>query len=373
MTDRKLGVAIIGCGNIAAGYARHLASYPEIELVGMADLEAQRANDLAAKYGGRAYPSVEVLLPDPSVELAINLTIHHAHKAITTQCLEAGKHVYSEKPLALTYGEAVGLVELARQKDLRLGCSPFTYMGEPQQTAWKVIREGRLGTVRLVYAEVNWGRIESWHPAPAPFYEVGALWDVGVYPLTIVTTMFGPARRVSAYGKLLYPNRVTLEGRPFNIETPDFVVAAVELADGPLVRLTTNFYVTGRGKQKGFEFHGDAGSLYLSSFQDFDAAVEFAEFGQSYQAVPLVREPFPGIEWGRGVREMAEAILEGRPHRATGQHAAHIVEILEAVTKSMELQRPVEITSDFTPPHYPCPGENKLLGRTEFLEAAQLL
>src|SRR6185295_11959721 len=117
------------------------------------------------KFGCRAYPSMEALLADERVELVVNLTIHHAHAATTRLCLEAGKHVHSEKPMALTYEDARGLVELARQKGLRLGCSPFTYMGEAQQTAWKAIREGKLGTVRVAYAEVNWGRIESWHPA----------------------------------------------------------------------------------------------------------------------------------------------------------------------------------------------------------------
>ena len=110
-----------------------------------------------------------------------------------------------------------------------------------------------------MYAEVNWGRIASWHPDPGPFYDVGALWDVGVYPLTMLTAIFGPARRVFAYGDVIHPDRVTEEGRKFHIDTPDFVVALVELENGPLVRLTTNFYVAIQTKQSGLEFHGDEG------------------------------------------------------------------------------------------------------------------
>ena len=350
MIDKNLGVAIVGCGNIAQAYAQDLAAYPEINLLGMSDLEIERAETLAAKHGGRAYPSLEVMLADPAIDLVVNLTIHHAHKTVTTQCLEAGKHVYSEKPLALSYEDGKQLVDLANQKGLRLGASPFTYMGEPQQTTWKVIREGRLGPVRVAYAEVNWGRIESWHPNPGPFYEVGALWDVGVYPLTMLTTVFGPARKVVAYGRVLFPDRVTQEGTPFHIETPDFIVAAVELENGPLVRLTTNFYVGHHGKQSGIEFHGDLGSLYISSWQGFDAAVEFSEFGGQYEPVPLLRPPYKGTEWGRGVREMAEAIVQDRPHRATGAQAAHIVEILEAISQSLAQGQPVEVYSGFTPP-----------------------
>jgi predicted dehydrogenase len=351
--SKKVRVAIIGCGNIARGYARNLGSYPEVKFVGAADLEVQRAQALAAKHGIRAYPSVEALLADSEVEVVVNLTIHHAHKAVTRQCLEAGKHVHSEKPLALTYQDAQSLVDLAATKELRLGCSPFTFLGEGQQTAWKSLREGHTGTIRVIYAEANWGRIETWHPAPEPFYQVGPLFDVGVYPLTLITAMFGPARRVTAYGTILQPDRVTQEGHPFRVDTPDLVVAAVELASGPLIRLTTNFYVGSHGKQRGIEFHGDAGSLYLSDWQNFDAGVEVAAFGQSYQSVPFVRQPYGGpgqVEWGRGTLDLVKAILEDRPHRATGQQAAHIVEILCAIVESLNTSRPVSIGSNFSPP-----------------------
>jgi predicted dehydrogenase len=179
---------------------------------------------------------------------------------------------------------------------------------------------------------------------------VGALFDVGVYPLTLATTFFGPARRVTAYGTVLHPDRTTQEGVSFHIETPDWVVAAVELEGGVVVRLTTNFYVGHHGKQKGLEFHGDAGSLYLSSFQDFHAEVEFSEFGQAYAPLPYVKEPFPGIEWGRAVVEMADAIEQNRPQRATGAQAAHVVEILCAIQRSYMEGRPVDVTSSFKPP-----------------------
>lgn len=352
MTNKQFGVAIIGCGNIAAKYAQNLAAYPEINLLGLTDLNLNRAEALANEHGGKVYPSTEALLADPAVEGVVNLTIHHVHQAITTQCLKAGKHVFSEKPLALTYAEAKGLVDLAAQQGVRLGCSPFTFLGEGQQTAWNVVREGKLGTVRVAYAEVNWGRIETWHPAPGPFYQVGALYDVGVYPLTFLTAMFGPARKASAFGRVLHPDRVTADGTPFHIDTPDFVVAAIELANGMLVRLTTNFYVGHHSKQRGLELHGDLGSLYLSNWHDFDGTVEFTEFGRgvSYQPIPLLREPYQGVEWGRGVREMVAAITDQRPHRATGHQAAHVVEILEAVTTSLNESRPVDIESDFTQP-----------------------
>lgn len=350
MSRKPLRVAIVGCGNIAGPYAKTMHPYKEIELVGATDILPERAEEFVRVHGGRAYASLDEVLADPSVDLIVNLTIHHAHPAVITACLNAGKHVHSEKPLALTFAEAKQLVELADARGLRLSCSPITFMGEAQQTAWKVIRDGKLGRVRVVYCEVNWGRIETWHPNPGPFYEVGALFDVGVYPLTLVTTFFGPARRVVAYGTVLYPDRMTKENVPFHIDTPDWVVAAVELEDGTVVRLTTNFYVGSHSKQKGLEFHGDLGSLYLGSFQDFHAPVEFAEYRQSYTPVPYVKEPFQGIEWGRAVVEIADAMAEGRPQRATGAQAAHVVEILCAIQESYTTGRAVDVTSTFSPP-----------------------
>ena len=344
----RIRVAVVGAGNIAGPYTENLLNYAETELVGIADIDTTKAEALAEKRGVKAYPDLSTLLADETTDLVVNLSIHHAHYEVTKACLEAGKHVYSEKPLAMRYEEAQELVALAESKHLRLGCSPFTFLGEAQQAAWRLVREERLGTVRVAYAEVNWGRIESWHPAPAPFYEVGALFDVGVYPLTLLTAMFGPARRVSAQGRVLHPNRVGKTGAPFTVTTPDFVTANLDLEGGVLVRLTTNFYVTQRGKQIGIELHGDAGSLHLSSWQNPDATLEFAEFGKPYEPVSL--GDVPGIQWGRGVQEMVAAMLEHRPHRATGEQAAHIVEILNAVKTSMETDRSVEIGSSFPPP-----------------------
>jgi predicted dehydrogenase len=247
----------------------------------------------------------------------------------------------------MTPREAQELLELARAQGVRLGCSPFTFLGEAQQAAWNVIREGRLGTVRLAYAEVNWGRIESWHPDPGPFYQVGALFDVGVYPLTMLTAMFGPAREVLAYGKVVYPDRLTKRGIPFSITTPDFVTALVELESGVLVRLTTNFYVSQKTKQAGIEFHGDTASLHLSSWQEPNATLELAPCGQPYEL--LASFPAAKMQWGFGVREMVQALQEGRPHRATGEQAAHVVEVLAAAATSAQEGCKVQVRSSFSP------------------------
>jgi predicted dehydrogenase len=350
MDSGRLRIAIVGCGNIAEPYARNLVTFPQLELLGYADLEPARAEALAARYGGRVYPSLDAILADPAVDLVVNLTIHHAHYAVSKAILEAGKHLMSEKPLALTYAEAAELVRLAEARGLRIGGTPFTFLGEGQQTAMKLVREGRIGKVRVAYAEVNWGRIETWHPNPAPFYDVGPLFDVGVYPLMLLTALFGPARQVQAYGRVIHPDRVTKGGEPFTIATPDFGVTMVEFGDGAVARLTTNFYVLNKASQQGVELHGDLGSLRLSTWFESNATVSVADFGSPYDEVPPLREPFAGLRWGMNVAEIADALREGRPHRATGEHAAHVVEILGAAAASMASHRPVALESTFAIP-----------------------
>jgi predicted dehydrogenase len=347
-----LGIGIVGTGNIAGGYAKDALTHPEIRLVAATDLDPDRLAAFAVTHGCRTHATLDDMLADDEVDIVINLTVHHAHYEVTKRALEAGRHVYSEKPLALRSSEARELVELAAARGLRLGCSPSTFLGEAQQTATGVIRSGRLGAVRAVYAEVNWGRIETWHPAPAPFFDVGVLVDVGVYPLTLVTTMLGPALVVRAWGWDLKPERRTIDGTPFRIGSPDLIIAAIELDGGAVVRLTASFYVGRPAKLTGsIEFHGDDGSLALSSFQDFDATVEVGAYGETYASVPLVRPGYRGTAWARGVAEMADAIVQGRPHRASAEQAAHVVDILEAAAASMsDHGRRVEISSTFAPP-----------------------
>ena len=344
-------IGVIGCGVIAGPYVRSLRPYPQLELAGVASRTRMRCAAFADEHGLRAYESVAELLADDGVDLVLDLSAQDAHAQVVASCLDAGKHVYCEKPLALDYAQAAGLVARARSGGLRLGSAPSTFLGEAQQTAARVIREGRLGKVRVVYAEINHGRIESWHPSPAPFYACGPLFDMGPYPLTLLTGMFGPVARVQAWQRFLLRERVAKDGTTFRLQKPDFTVALVEFRDGPLARLTVNYYADWWKKEGEIvEFHGDRGSLCLSHVSAFNAGLEYADYGKPYEAVALLREPFQGIEWGRGVVDMVDALLEDRPHRATGEQAAHVIEVICAIDESAATGRAIEMTSTFTPP-----------------------
>lgn len=346
-----LDLVCIGCGNIAQAYGATLAPHPNVRIAGATDIDPGRAETFVRKWGGRRYASLEAVLADPHVDLVLNLTTQDAHAAVTRAAIKARKHVYSEKPLALTETDAWELVRLAESCGVRLACAPMTFLGEAQQTAWRLLREDRIGTVKAAYAEANWGRLEDWHPDPVAFYDAGALFDVGPYAVTYLTTLLGPARSAIAMGRAVLPNRAKANGEVFTIASPDFVIGVIEFSGGVLARLTANFYVhKDNSKQRGIEFHGDRGSLYLGCWQAFDAPVEVADYGEDYRPVRLVQEPYVGTEWGRGVVELATAIEEGRPHRVTGGHAAHVTDILCALEQSMKTGQAVAITSVFEPP-----------------------
>ncbi len=345
----KLRAVIVGCGNIASLYADQIKAYQNVQVAGYCDLMPERAAEFAAKYGGRAYGSLDEVLADSSVDLVVNLTIHHAHTEVITKCLEAGKHVHTEKPLTMNTAEALDLVALAKRKGLRLSSAPSTFLGESAQTCAKLLREGSLGKVRVSYAEMNHGRIESWHPNPAPFYAVGPVWDIAVYPLGVWCAVCGPVRKVTASGKILMPDRVTKEGIPFRVTSPDFVTAFLEFANGMMARLTVNFYVKTSRQGGMMEFHGDKGSLNILNLR-FDAPVEYAPLGEEFSTVALVRPGFDGLELARGVEDLADAILHDRPHRCQAEMAAHVVEVIEAIHRSAATETPVAVKSSFPLP-----------------------
>ena len=186
-------------------------------------------------------------------------------------------------------------------------------------------------------------------PDPRSLYAVGPVVDVGVYPLTTLTAMFGPARRVRAYAATLEADRTLLDGTAFTPGAPDFVVAVLEHEDAVVTRLTTSFYV-GPSKQQGLELHGDSGSLWLATWWRRTRARGFRGRRGAYADVPLVREPFHGIDWSRPPPTSRKRLEAGRPHRSSGEHGAHLVEIFEAVERASERGGVVDVRSDFIRP-----------------------
>lgn len=345
-----LGVAIVGCGDIAGRYAEDLPRHPHLRLVGVTDLDRERAERFAAAHGTRTFASLDEALADPEVELVACLTSHRAHYPVVASAIAAGKHAFTEKPMAPTRAEALDLVAQASVAGVRLAAAPIAPLGELQQTARRWVETGRLGTVRLAYADVNWGRIERWHAQPEPFYDIGPLFDVGVYPLTALTALFGPVVEIRADAARLLERRQRLDGQPFEIGAPDLVLAILRLRDGPLVRLTVNFYVADPARQRGIDLHGDDGSLWLSNWFQFDGALEHAPQGEPYREVPLLRTPEVVMPWAAGLEELAASIVEGRPSALDPRHAAHVVDVMETIIAAADAGRPLEPETTFASP-----------------------
>jgi predicted dehydrogenase len=353
-----MGVAIVGTGRIAESYGKSLSSTPEkVSIVGAYDLVPERAEQFVATHGGKQYGSYEELLADRDVEIVVNLTTHQAHADVTAPALEAGKHVHSEKPLACSRADGLRLLELAEAKGLRFSCSPFTFMGEGQQTFMKQIREGVIGDVLVAYAEANWGPNHRWNPRVIPFHQKGGgpLLDVGVYPLTFLTAALGPVARVTGFAHIVEPHRVIGsgpdEGKAFTVETPDHVVAGLEFACGTVGRLTAGFCSVKSKQTNGVEFHGRDGSLAITSGHDFNAAIERFEWeSKTWSAVPALREPFAGVEWGRAVFDLVDSLQTGSPQHCTARHAYHVLDVCLSILESGEQGRRIDVNSRFEPP-----------------------
>ncbi len=359
MTDyQPLRVAVVGCGGIAAGYGSALSRRPEkVEIAGAYDIAEVRAQKWVEEFGGTAYETLDALLADEAIELVVNLTIHQAHAEVNMAALRAGKHVHTEKPLAGDLADGIATVRLAEDRGLRISAAPFTFLGEPQQTFMKAVRDGRIGKPLVAYSAMNSGRVEEWHPNASAFFSKGAgpLLDVGVYALGLLTSTFGVVRRVTAFGGVQLPERVQKRGaragQAFDVETPDTVVAGLEFESGLMARCTSSFLVGGSKDGSGTEVHGEAGALYIGSNQMMSSPVEIYEDGK-WSALEPVAEPTPGMDWGRAIVDLADSIRTGTPQRTSGRHALHLLDICLSALESIEHGHAVSTTTRF---HMPPP------------------
>jgi len=331
----------VGAGAVAAEYAAGLSD-SRLALAGVCDLDGGRAEGLAASRGADAFTDLGAALSALDAPLVVNLTGHAAHAAVTRRCLDAGRHVYSEKPLALEAGEAADLLALARQRDRGLACAPANAACEPQRRAGRVLADGRPGTVRLGYAHAHVGRVPEWHDRPESFLSVGPLYDGAVYPLALLVAWFGPVERVRVADALdLWPARADADP-----DAPTHVEATLEFATGPVVRLTASFYAPHRSREfYGLELHGDGGSLYLRDAGARGGAegdVSFARSGRGYTGVPP-QYPARDRPHLADVERFAATLADGRRPRAGARRGAHVVGVCNAVERAADRGGPVAV------------------------------
>ncbi|MFZ5825453.1 MAG: Gfo/Idh/MocA family protein [Bacillota bacterium] len=350
MGNGRVKVGLIGCGNISATYLKNGKEFREFEIVACADLIPERAHACAAQFGVPRALAVSELLADPEIEVVLNLTVPAVHAEIALAAIAAGKSVFNEKPLAVTLTDGRQVLEAARARGVRVGCAPDTFLGAGLQTCRYLIDQGEIGTPLAATAFMMGSGPESWHPDPEFFYKAGAgpMFDMGPYYLTALITMLGPASRVTGSARISRPERTITSsaryGQKIKVETPTHVSGLIDFAAGPVATIITSFDVW-RSQLPRIEIYGSAGVLSVPDPNHFGGPVRLLRAGQQeWQEVGLTHGSSSNSR-GMGLADMCAALRAGRPHRASGDLALHVLEIMHAIHEASAEGRHVGLTT----------------------------
>lgn len=329
----KIKVGIIGTGNISNAYFHNGKRFESMDIVACADLDIERAKAKAAEHGVKAY-SVSEILSDPDIKLIINLTVPQAHADVSLQALEAGKHVYVEKPLAVTREDGRRVLDLAKSKGLSVGCAPDTFLGGGIQTCIKLIEDGWIGTPIGATAFMVGDGPEGWHPNPEFFYKSGGgpMFDMGPYYLTALIALLGPIKKVTGMTNISFPERTIGSGpnvgQKILVETPTHIAGVMEFASGPIGTILTSFDVKGGTQLPRIEVYGSQGTLIVPDPNTFGGPVIIQRAGgQVWSEIPLTHG-YSENSRGIGAADMVKAIATGRKCRANGEMAFHVLEAM---------------------------------------------
>ncbi len=352
MTTTPVGIGVIGCGAISEIYLTNCTAFDNLNIIACSDVVDGRAAAAADQHGIERVCTTEELLADPRVEIAVNLTPPGLHAGIGMQVLEAGKHLYAEKPLAVTREEGQRLLAAAAARGLRIGSAPDTFLGGGIQTCRKLIDEGAIGKPIGASAAFMCPGHERWHPAPDFYYQVGGgpMFDMGPYYLTALTTLIAPVQQVSAFARTTYAER-TITSEPLNgtrieVNTPTHIAANLALENGAVASLQVSFDVWGHHLPH-IEIYGTRGSMSVPDPNAFDGPVTVRRAGEPEWVTTPLSHGFTENSRGLGVSDMARALREGGPHRASGELAFHVLDTMAAVLESATTERHVTVASSF--------------------------
>lgn len=367
-----MNIALIGCGFVSDYYLATLSMHPELVVKGIYDRSVERSGTISRAYGVQVYDSLEALLGDPQVDMVLNLTNPREHYAVSKTALLSGKHVYSEKPLAMEMHEARELVELARSKGLHIAGAPCSILGETAQTIWRALRQAVLGPVRLVYAEMDDGMVHrmqyrKWKSVsgmPWPYkdeFEVGCTLEHAGYYVTWFAAMFGPATRITTFASTRIPDKVP--GEVLNQDSPDFTVACIEFESGVVARLTCGIVAPHDHELK---IVCDEGVLYSPEAWDYRSPVYTRRMVSIRRKtflnpiktkLPLPKAPFgkpktngsQSMDFARGPAEVAAAIREKRACRLSPEFSLHVNEMALAIHHARRDGAVYNMTTRFDP------------------------
>jgi predicted dehydrogenase len=349
---KPIGIAIVGCGNISDIYLTNFSQSQYVKVLACADLDVARAKATAEKHNVGYGATLEQVLQDDDVKIIVNLTTPNAHAFVAMAALNAGKHVYNEKPLALSLTDAKAMLDLARAKNLRVGCAPDTFMGGGLQTCRQLIDAGAIGIPVAATAFMMCPGHESWHPNPNFYYQPGAgpLFDMGPYYLTALISILGSVKNVMGQARISFPQR-TITSQPNNgqiitVATPTHISALLEFENGTQASLITSFDVQATNLPS-LEIYGSTGSLSLPDPNTFGGPVRL--FSGTWQDIPIVHHHTENSR-GIGVIDIANAITNNTNHRSNGELAYHVLEVMHAILESATQKTQIIINSTSAKP-----------------------
>lgn len=335
---KPVGVGIVGLGNISGTYLTNLTEHfgEIVRIIGCTDLDAGRRAEVARRYSITDFSDLMGLLADDRVEVVLNLTTPQEHEAISRTAIEAGKHVYSEKPIGIDFPAARRLVDKAASAGLLIGSAPDTFLGAGLQTCRQVLDTGEIGSpIAATVAMVCHGH-ENWHPSPAFFYRLGAgpLLDMGPYYLTALVALIGPITRVMGMEQTTFAQRTItsspLSGEIINVEVPTHVTALLEFACGATVNLLMTFDVWA-AQVPHLEIYGTTGSLHGPDPNTFAGPIFVRSANTpSWKSVPLLGS-WQEDSRGLGLADLASAVRLGESPRASGELALHVLEAMHGI------------------------------------------
>lgn len=345
-------VGIIGCGNISETYFECQNLFNNFNVVACADINIEAAKNSAEKYNVKAF-SVDDILANDDIDVIINLTIPSAHKEIIMKSLNAGKHCFSEKPLAMNFNEGLEISELASSKNLYVGCAPDTFLGAAGQKARSLIEDKKIGDVVLGTFNLMSHGMEHWHPNPDFFFKPGAgpVFDVGVYYITQLVNLIGPIKSISSLSGTATPERtITSEprnGEKIKVETPTTLMGTLEFYNNAKIQFFCSWDVW-KHKHSTIELYGLEGSMIVPDPNFFSGDILISHKEEDWQVINndkmLLGIPnktdnsgdkianYRGI----GLSDMIDAISHQRQSRCSLDLAVHVLEAMEGIIKSSD-------------------------------------
>ncbi|HEX7350846.1 Gfo/Idh/MocA family oxidoreductase [Brachybacterium sp.] len=365
-----VGVGFIGVGVISDTYLENLNSFPDVEVLILGDIDADRAAAQAEKHGVPASGSAQDVLDHPGVQVVVNLTLPATHAEISSAAIAAGKHVWTEKPLGLDRESTAALLKQADEAGLRVGCAPDTVLGAGVQTAKRAILDGLIGRPLFAQTSMQWQGPEVFHPNPGFLFAKGAgpLLDMGPYYFTTLVSLFGTVEKVAAIGlKALEERTIQVgdqAGTTFPVEVPSTISVLTQFEGGQTGTSLLSFD-SPLARQGIVEIHGTEGSLVVPDPNMFEGRIAyvrpFESFGERPPEQEWIEVPQEGPTTGRGLGllDMVRSIHEGRPHIATGEVGYHVLDIMlsaeesaasgEFVTLNSSVSEIPAVPADFDP------------------------